>query len=178
MNTIVWVLVGFIVVLCIFFMVVFRQYVRLQNQVRDAYLTLDVYLRRRWDQAAGIAALIRRNGMEEPASLSEVLGGQGDSFSYEQLPKEAKFRKAGTLFDAIAGAMEWAKGQPALGEDEAFLSLCQQFISDRAKLDNAAFDYNEAVKKLNAGIRKNPQQLVAKTFGIEEELVFEKTGKK
>lgn len=77
------------------------------------------------------------------------------------------------LGSAISRLLVVAEQYPDLKANQNFMDLQAQLEGTENRIANERRKFNEAVQDLNSYIRSFPQNLIAKTFGIQQRAYFE-----
>ena len=85
-----YILIAVIVVLLITFLIIYNIFVRENNKVKEAFATMDVYLKKRWDLIPNIVETVKGYTKHEKDTLTEVIKMR--SFTYDSMSNEEKIR--------------------------------------------------------------------------------------
>ena len=69
----IYLIIGVIVLLVIYVLVTYNGFVRMKNRVDEAFSTMDVYLKKRWDLIPNIVETVKGYTKHEKLTLSEVI---------------------------------------------------------------------------------------------------------
>ena len=70
----IWIIVAVIVVLLIIYLIsTYNTFVRLRNSVREAFSTMDVYLKKRWDMIPNIVNTVKGFAKHEKETINKII---------------------------------------------------------------------------------------------------------
>ena len=146
----------FLIVLVIIFIIiyVFSTYnglVKVNNIVKEAFSTMDVYLKKRWDLVPNLVETVK---------------------AYEKHENET-FTKVASLRKGISKIMAISENYPELKASEIFSKLSSELTKLEDEIANSRKYYNGAVRMLNNKVEMFPSNIVAKIFGFKQVNMFE-----
>ena len=171
MNSCIIIIVCIIVVLIIYCSVIYNSLVLKKNRVDEAFSTMDVFLKKRWDLIPSIVENIKKNTEYENSTLDEI--EQLRRNSYNELSNKEKILINNKLNPKIDSLIVVSEAYPELKSSSNFKKLSEQLIKSEEDIANSRKYYNATVKKLNNEIKMFPSNIVAKLFGFKEEKMFE-----
>ena len=168
----IYIILGIVVVLLIlYFVSTYNTFVRLKNTVEEAFSTMDVYLKQRWDLIPNIVETVKGYAKHEKSTLEEVIKLRNTA--YDQMSPDEKLEANKSLSQGITKIMALAESYPDLKANENFKDLSQQLTKVEADIANARKYYNAVVRKFNDKVEMFPSNIVAKLFHFKEEKMFE-----
>ena len=69
----IYVVIAVIVIIVVYALVLFNSFVKLNNKVKEAFSTMDVYLKKRWDLVPNLVELVKGYAKHEKETLKEVV---------------------------------------------------------------------------------------------------------
>lgn len=161
-----------IVVLVILILIVIGSYnklVRLRNKCDEAFATMDVYLKKRFDLIPNLVETVKGYAKHETDTLQKVVAMRNStSMSTEQrLDNENEI--TGTLRQIFALAERY----PDLKANTNFMDLQKQLQKIEEDIANARKFYNAVVREYNDKIMTVPSNIVAGLFHFEKRPMFE-----
>lgn len=70
---ILYVVIGVLVLIILYFLFTFNQFIKLKNNVNEAFSTMDVYLKKRWDLIPNLIEVVKGYAKHENDTLEEVI---------------------------------------------------------------------------------------------------------
>lgn len=163
--------IGIIVVLIIIFVVMYNGFIRLKNNCDEAFATMDVYLKKRYDLIPNLVETVKGYAAHEKETLERVVAArnmaQGASTPEEKAAGESMLQ--GTLKSLFAVAESY----PDLKANQNFMDLQGQFKAVEEDIANSRKYYNAVVKQFNTKCEVFPSNLIAGIFHFEKKPMFE-----
>lgn len=162
-----------IVVLLIIAFWIIRSYntlVSLKNKVEEAFSTMDVYLKKRFDLIPNLVETVKGYAKYESSTLEEVIKLRGET--YNSMSTEKKVETNNKLSGELAKLLAVAENYPDLKANENFRDLTAQLSNIEDEIANARKYYNAVVRKMNNKVQMFPSNIVAKMFNFKEYSMF------
>ena len=163
--------IGIIVVLIIIFVVMYNGFIRLKNNCDEAFATLDVYLKKRYDLIPNLVETVKGYAAHEKETLERVVAArnmaQGASTPEEKAAGESMLQ--GTLKSLFAVAESY----PDLKANQNFMDLQGQLKAVEEDIANSRKYYNAVVKQFNTKCEVFPSNLIAGIFHFEKKPMCE-----
>lgn len=144
--------------------------VKKKNAVEEAFSTMDVYLKKRWDLIPNLVNTVKGYAAHEAQTLQNVVAARAGS--YAALSTEEKLKANAELSGAIAGFSAVVEQYPDLKANQNFLDLQNQLRQVEADIANSRKYYNATVKQLNNKIEMFPSNIVAGLFRFEKRSMY------
>lgn len=163
--------IGIIVVLIIIFVVMYNGFIRLKNNCDEAFATMDVYLKKRYDLIPNLVETVKGYAAHEKETLERVVAArnmaQGASTPEEKAAGESMLQ--GTLKSLFAVAESYQD----LKANQNFMDLQGQLKAVEEDIANSRKYYNAVVKQFNTKCEVFPSNLIAGIFHFEKKPMFE-----
>ena len=163
--------IGIIVVLIIIFVVMYNGFIRLKNNCDEAFATMDLYLKKRYDLIPNLVETVKGYAAHEKETLERVVAArnmaQGASTPEEKAAGESMLQ--GTLKSLFAVAESY----PDLKANQNFMDLQGQLKAVEEDIANSRKYYNAVVKQFNTKCEVFPSNLIAGIFHFEKKPMFE-----
>ncbi len=165
------ILVVIILIIVIYGLVTYNSFVKLNVLVEEAFSTMDIYLKKRWDLIPNLVEVVKGYAKHEKSTLEEVVKIRNGI--YDDMSNSEKINTNIKLNESIAKLMIIAENYPALKANENFLDLSKQLVKVEDEIANSRKYYNGVVKLFNNKVRIIPSNIVALIFGYKEKKMFE-----
>ncbi len=163
-----------IVVLIVFVLLyigsTYNSLVKKRNSVEEAFSTMDVYLKKRWDLIPNIVATVKGYAKHEAQTLENVIAAR--NVRYDDLSSDEKIHANRELSRGLADINVLAEQYPDLKANENFLNLQNQLNRVEEDIANARKFYNAVVKDYQNKIEMFPSSIVARMFNFKEKQMF------
>ncbi len=167
----VYVVGAVILILLIYAFVVYNSFIKLNNKVREAFSTMDVYLKKRWDLIPNLVETVKGYAKHEADTLKEVVELRGNT--YDSLSQEEKLNTSENLRNGINKIMALAEAYPELKANENFKDLSSQLTKNEEDIANSRKYYNATVRMFNDKVEMFPSNIFAGLFGFKSKKMFE-----
>ena len=166
-NIILIVAVAIIFVFCIF---VYNSLIQLSNKVKEAFSTMDVYLKQRFDLIPNLVDTVKAYAKHEADTLEEitkrragVLAGDIDG----QIEGEMR------IGEALSRILVVVEKYPELKANENFLDLHKRIVKAEEEIAFARRYYNGSVRQYNDKCQMFPYNIIANIFGFRAKKMYE-----
>ncbi len=159
-----------IVLIALYIGKTYNSLVRKRNTVEEAFSTMDVYLKKRWDLIPNIVASVKGYAKHEAETLERVIAARNGG--YQSLSDNEKIEANKELSRGIASINVVAEQYPDLKANENFLNLNNQLQKNEEDIANARKYYNAVVKNYNNSVEIFPSSIVASMFKFTRKTMF------
>ena len=166
-----WILIAVIVVIVLWIVSTYNSLVGLRNTCKEAFSTMDVYLKKRWDLIPNLVETVKGYAKHEKGTLEEVVKLR--SGAYDKMSADEKIENNAKLSAGITKIMALAESYPELKANQNFLSLSSDLSNVEEDIANSRKYYNGAVKIFNNKVMMFPSNIVANILGYKEQKMYE-----
>ena len=171
---ILWVLLGVVVLLLLFFVFTYNGLVRLRNQVKNAWAQIDVQLKRRYDLIPNLMETVGYM-KHERETMEAVTNARNLAQKISDGGAAARSKAEGELSFALSRLLAVAENYPDLKANQNFLALQEELASTENKISFSRQFYNDSVLNYNNKIQMFPSNIVASMSGFRAGEFFEVT---
>lgn len=168
-------LLVFIIVLVVLGLLVIAPYnnlVRSRNEVKNAWSSIDVQLKRRYDLIPNLIETVKGYAGHERKTLEAVVQARQQAINSSGNAEErAKVENA--LTSALRSLFAVAEAYPDLKANQNFLALQEELTNTENKIGFARTYYNDAAKLYKNRVEIFPSNIVANMFGFKAEPFFQ-----
>ena len=158
------VLGAFIVFVGIFVLLTYNSLVQLRNKVKEAFSTMDVYLKKRYDLIPNLVDIVKGYAKHETDTLQEVtkmrVNAQKGDLDFA-INSEMK------IGDALQSLLVVVEKYPDLKANTNFLDLQERLSKMEEEIAFSRRYYNGSVREFNNKCQMFPLNLVAGIFGFK-----------
>lgn len=166
-----YIIIAVVVVLLLLVFTTYNNFVKLNNKVEEAFSTMDVYLKKRWDLIPNIVEMVKGYAKHEKSTLEEVINLRNSS--YDKMNTNDKVEVNNKLSQGISKLMAIAEAYPVLKANENFKDLGNQLTRVEDDIANARKYYNGTVRNFNDKVQMFPSNIIAGIFGYKAKNMFE-----
>lgn len=166
-----YIIAGVAVLLILYCIATYNKLVQLRNLVKEAFSTMDVYLKLRWDLIPNLVETVKGYAKHEQSTLSQIVGLRSNA--YDSMSPEEKLEANTQMSGGLSRLMAIAEAYPDLKANQNFMDLSSQLSRIEADIANARKYYNATVRNFNNKVQLFPGSLVAGIFGFKQAQMFE-----
>lgn len=148
---------GVVIILAIY---LYNSFIKYENKVKEAFATLDVYLKKRWELIPNLVNTIKGYEIYEKTTFKEIIQNR----NYDSLTHKEKKTEDDKLETAVNNLMAIKEAYPELKANQNFQKLMKELVTIEDELVNARKYYNACVRILNNKLMVFPNNLFAKLF--------------
>ena len=160
-----------ILVLIIAFAILYNSFVRSRNAVQEAFSTMDVYLKKRWDLVPNLVEIVKGYSKHETDTLKEIVNLRNST--YDNVSVNDKIDMNNKMSQGINKIFALAENYPELKANENYINLSIELSAIEKDIANARKYYNGTVKKMNNMVQMFPSNIVAKICKFQTYKMFE-----
>lgn len=167
-----WKIVVICVLIFILFFVIFsyNRLVSYRNQVQEAFATMDVYLKKRWDLIPNLVETVKGYAVHEKSVLEETMKIR--SKSYGNLNMDEKIEASQQLSHSLGRLFAISENYPDLKASQNFLALGKQLQTVENDIASARKYYNATVRQYNTKVERVPTNIIAGIFHFTRVQMF------
>lgn len=165
------ILIVILLILILYFILTSNKLIKLNNQMKEAFSTMDVYLKKRWDLIPNIVEVVKGYVKHEEKTLTEVT--EIRKSNYSKMSVDEKLNTNEELSNKINKIMALIESYPDLKANENFKDLSKQLMKVEDEIAQSRKYYNATVRDFNNKVEMFPSNIVAKIFGYKKAKMFE-----
>lgn len=159
-----YIIIGVVVVLFVLVLVTYNSLIQLRNKVKEAFSTMDVYLKKRYDLIPNLVDIVKGYAKHETDTLQEVTkmrvnAQKGDLNT--AIDSEVK------IGDALQSLLVVVEKYPDLKANTNFLDLQERLSKMDEEIAFSRRYYNGSVREYNNKCQMFPFNLIAGVFGFK-----------
>ena len=167
----IYIIIAIIILIIIYVFSLYNSFVKLNNMVKEAFSTMDVYLKKRWDLIPNIVEIVKGYAKHEKETLKEIVELRNGA--YDKMSNEEKIKANEQLSNGISKIMALAEAYPDLKSNENFRDLSNELSNVEDDIANSRKYYNGVVRIYNNKVEMFPNNIFAKLFGYNSKRMFE-----
>ena len=169
---IIGIVIGVVVVLLlVWFIGAYNGFVKLKNKIEEAFATMDVYLKKRWDLVPNLVNTVKGYADHEKETLSKVT--EMRSKPYDAMSANEKVEAGIGMSSAISRLIATAEAYPELKANENFVNLQNQLNQLENDIASSRKYYNGCVREMNTKVESFPSNIIAGMFHFERYKMYE-----
>ena len=165
------VILAVIALIAIWGVSMYNGFVRLRNMVEEAFSTMDVYLKKRYDLIPNLVETVKGYAKHESATLEKVVQARNMAAGANTI--EGKIQGENMLQGTLKSLFAIAEAYPDLKANTNFIDLQSQLQRIEDEIANSRKYYNAVVKELNTKVESFPSNIIAGIFQFGRKTMFE-----
>ena len=166
-----YIALGIIVVIVGWVMISYNGFIKMRNKVEEAFATMDVYLKQRYDLIPNLVETVKGYAKHETKTFEKIVEARSNAINArstdEQVEEENK------LTQTLKSLFALAENYPDLKANSSFLNLQNQLQKIETDIVQSRKYYNAIVRRYNTGVELFPQTIIAQIFKFERKRLFE-----
>ncbi|MEI6579055.1 MAG: LemA family protein [Eubacteriales bacterium] len=159
------------IVIIIWVIGAYNGFIKMRNMVEEAFATMDVYLKKRYDLIPNIVETVKGYAKHEAQTLEKVIAAR--NMAANATTTEAKVAGENALQGTLKSLFAIAEAYPDLKANASFINLQTQLTDMEGEIANARKYYNAIVKTFNTKVEVFPSNIIAKLFKFTRKTMFE-----
>lgn len=151
-----------IVLIALFIIWMYNQFVTLRQRVHNAWSQIEVQLRRRYDLIPNLVETVKAYAGHEQQTLEELTKARSQALAAQKVADQAGAENM--LTSTLKSLFAVAENYPDLKADQNFRKLQDELVETEGKITFARQFYNDTVQKYNTKIEMFPYNLFAGIF--------------
>ena len=169
--TIVWILLGIVVLLGVYAVVLYNGLIKLRNRIENAWAQIDVQLRRRYDLIPNLVETVKAYATHERETLESVTRARAAAINAGSVGEQAQAENMVT--SALKSLFAVSEAYPELKANQNFLQLQEELSGTEGRISYARQFYNDTVFRYNTKIQSFPALLIAGPLQFRPREYFE-----
>ncbi len=166
-----WIILAVIILIIIYAFILYNNFISLDNKVKEAFSTMDVYLKKRWDLIPNLVETVKGYAKYEEETLTRVTKLRNNV--YNEMTNDEKIINNEELSSDVSKIMALKEAYPELKANENFIDLSNKLTKIEDDIANARKYYNGTVRIYNNKVQMFPNNIFAKIFNYKTKRMFE-----
>ena len=165
------IIIAIVVILALVVMGSYNGLVKTKNQTEEAFSTMDVYMKKRYDLIPNLVETVKGYAKHESQTLEQVTAARNAAMTATSIDDKLKSENA--LTGTLKSLFAVTESYPDLKANTNFMDLQRQLQNIEEDIANSRKYYNASVKNLNNKIEMFPGSIIAGMFHFEKKPYFE-----
>lgn len=167
------IVLGLVVVVALFAISQYNGFVKMRNVVEEAFSTMDVYLKKRYDLIPNIVETVKGYASHEKETLQQVIEARNKAVSAST--PDAQLQAEGDLNKVMGRLFALTESYPDLKANTNFMDLQNQLQTLETEIAQSRKYYNGTVRNYNTKVESFPSNIIAGIFNFVKKPLFEVT---
>ena len=159
------IILGVILVLALYIISVYNGLIARKNQVENAFASIDVQLKKRYDLIPNLVETVKQHMKFESETLEKIVALRSQA-GQPNLSTEDKVKLDNQISTAVKGLMVSVENYPDLKSSQNFLHLQGSWNEVEEQIAASRRFYNSAVNGYNNAIQMFPSNIIANMMGM------------
>ncbi len=159
-----YIVIGVAVVLLVLVLFTYNNLIQLRNKVKEAFSTMDVYLKKRYDLIPSLVDIVKGYAKHETDTLQEVTKMRVNA---QKMDLNAAINNEMKIGDALQSLLVIVEKYPDLKANTNFLDLQERLSKMEEEIAFSRRYYNGCVREFNDRCQMFPFNLIAGVFGFK-----------
>lgn len=160
------IVLGIILLLAIWAIAVYNGLISKKNQVDNAYASIDVQLKKRYDLIPNLVQSVKQYMNFESETLEKIVALRSQAGN-PNLSTEERVKLDNQISTAVKGLMVTVENYPDLKSSQNFLQLQGSWNEVEEQIAASRRFYNSSVKNYNDAIQMFPSSIFAGMMGMK-----------
>ncbi|MGN0702211.1 MAG: LemA family protein [Lentihominibacter sp.] len=160
-----------VVILAIWLISAYNKFIKMKNRIEEAFATMDVYLKKRWDLVPNLVNTVKGYAEHEKSTFDAITGLR--SRSYDSMSANEKVEANRALGGMLGTLIATAEAYPDLKANQNFLELQRNLNELENDIADSRRYYNGCVRQMNTAVESFPSNIIAGIFHFEKYMMYE-----
>ena len=165
------IIAAILIFIIVMFILCYNKLTKERITVDEAFSTMDVYLKKRFDLIPNLVETVKGYAKHEKEALEGVMQARYSCMSANDPEERAKSENM--LTGTLKTLFNVTENYPELKANQNFIELSNTLKNLESEIASSRKYYNGCVKILNNKIEMFPSNLVARRFKFEKKVLFE-----
>jgi LemA protein len=166
-----FVVLGIAVIAALYFAVTYNRFMSLRNRYEEAFATVDVYCKKRYDLIPNLVETVKGYAAYEEKTLMSVITARSNAMNSKGIAEQQKNDAA--LEGALKSLFALAESYPELKANQGFLDLQSKLSEIEAEIAESRKYYNAVIKTYNTSVETIPSSIIAGWCRFEKQPYYE-----
>lgn len=167
----VWIILGIVVVIGLWFMTTYNSLVSMRNKVEEAFSSMDVILKKRFDLIPNLVETVKGYAKHESETLERVI--QARNMAVNATNDEDRMAGEAALTASLRQVFALSESYPDLKANENFNKFQDSLQKIEDEISGARRYYNAIVNRFNVKTETFPSAIIASMFGFKRKPLYE-----
>ncbi len=167
-----YIFLGVLVVIALYFIIVYNNFIKKDNAIKETFGTIDVFLKQRYDLIPNLVEIAKVHMKFEMDILTNITALRSQTVS-SKLNNDERVKLDNEINKQIKGIMIAVENYPNLKSNDRFKDITNSMTEIEDELQASRRTYNAAVIDYNNYLQMIPSNIVGKLSGYKVKTLFE-----
>lgn len=160
-----------LIIILLYVLITYNELIKSNNLVKEAFSTMDIYLKKRWDLIPNLVEIVKGYAKHEKETIEKITALRANT--YENMSMDKKINVNEQLTQNLSQIMIISENYSELKASQNFIELSRNLTKIEDEIANSRKYYNGTVRKFNDKIQMFPSNIVASLFRFHSINMFE-----
>ncbi len=165
------VIIAIIAIIAIWLIASYNGFVKLKNRLEEAFSTMDVYLKKRYDLIPKLVETVKGYAKHESETLEKVIEARNSAMNSTTIDDKISNEKS--LQSTLSHLFALSESYPDLKANTNFMTMQNDLKSMEGEIANSRKYYNAMVREFNTKCESFPSNIIASMFNFKKQPLFE-----
>ena len=171
MSILLYIPLALLLAALIYVIYAYNKGIGLRNYVKEAFATMDVYLKKRWELIPRLADTVKGGAKYESETLAKITKARAQSYS--GMNETQKLQANAELGYIAPGILAISEQYPDLKANANYLKLMDSLTEIENEIAKARKYYNGTVREMNTYLELFPTNILGRMFGMAKADYFQ-----
>lgn len=166
-----YIVIGLIILLVTYIIITYNKLIETNNVVKEAFSTMDVYLKKRWDLVPNLIEVVKGYAKHEKEVFNQVTTLRTNIYQNMSINKKITVNEQ--LTQELSKIIAVSENYPELKSNQNFLELSRELTKVEDEIANSRKYYNGSVRIYNDTVKMFPSNIIAGMFHYQAKPMFE-----
>lgn len=161
----IYIILAIIVLIVIYCFLCYNRLVKLNNEVEQAFATMDVELKKRWELIPKLVDSVKAYTKYEKDAIESITKLREDS--YERMNASDKIKSDEKITPNINKLLALKENYPNLKASDNYVELSKELVKIEEDIAMARKYYNGTIREYNNKVQTIPSNIVASILGFK-----------
>lgn len=165
------IIMGIVVVICfIYTLIIYNEFIRLKLRINEAFATMDVYLKKRWDLIPNLVETVKAYSDYENTIIKRIITLRNNV--YDNMSNKDKIKLNEQINQDMDNIMLLGEKYPKLRASDNFNLLSKELIRVEEEIAKSRKYYNAVVREYNNKVEMVPSNIIAGILRLKPQDMF------
>ena len=166
-----YIIIAIVAVLALWVMGTYNGFVRATNVADEAFSTMDVYLKKRYDAVPNLVEIVKGYAAHEKSTFEDVVAARAKALGAGSVDERIEAEQG--LSRALGRLLALTEAYPELKANANFMKLQDDYQSIENEIAASRKYFNATVRDYNIKVATVPASIIAGMFGFKQRALFE-----
>lgn len=165
------IVIGIGIIICfIYTLITYNELIKLKTKTNEAFATMDVYLKKRWDLIPNLVETVKAYSDYENNTLRSIITLRNSV--YDNMSNKEKIKVNERINQDIDNIMLLTEVHPKLRANDNYNILSKELVTIEDEIAKSRKYYNAIVREYNNKVEMIPSNIIASILGMKTQEMY------